>query len=892
VAQQLDLSDLGPVETTPSGSGLAPLATLWRRKGIIVCLMLLSLGLGYFYYLQATRVYLSEAQVLLIKREANLSEQASQSKTRGYGYEDTLSTHMILICSPKIVEMAIEKGRRKDADNGNQVAAGSAGQDSDKKGKQNAVPKGNEVAAGTGGQDSGERQKLSVVEEGGQNATASGGQDSAEQGKRRPDQKGRQKDDEPVNLLQLPSLAGSDDRRAATIIMGGLKASRAGDKERDRVLDPNVIRLSYEGLVAEDCPKILTAVIASYQDFLKSEYENYSDETVELISVAKDDLSAKLQKAEEAYSKFREEKASLLWKRNDGANLPEGRMSDIESARAGVLVEAAQTQARLKAIETALKTGGSREALSLLVARTEAQKNSASGARVTPFEDKVFNLLLDEQDLLEAYGPDHPKVKGVRKKMNLIRDHLGNTGVAEDAPGGDFLSVYLDGLRQEGLVQETRLEELTQLFEKEKADAQKLARVSFDNETLRGEIERIKQLFQVVVRRLEEINLAKNIGGISTQVIFQPSPAGLVKPRLTSVAAAALLIGLVLGIGMAFLIDLADRSFRNPEDVRRQLGLPIVGHIPVLVARKRKSRVAGADALGTALHPLLCTYHLPKSRQSEAYRGVRTALYFGGGNEGHQVIQITSPHAGDGKTTLAGNLAIAIADSGKKVALLDADFRRPRVHKLFGLENTAGLSSLILGETEIPDAIRSTCVTNLTVITSGTPPKNPSDLLTSPRFKELLDVLKEQYDFVVIDSPPVLAVTDPTVIAPRVDGVLLVMRLSKHARDAAVRAVEALSGVGVRILGIVINGVGAPSRYGLRGYRYARGYRGYGYGGYHYGGYGYGSKYGSGYGYYDGYRSRGGGDYYSDGARTEGANGDGREKTATGKAGEERGGGP
>ena len=165
-------------------------------------------------------------------------------------------------------------------------------------------------------------------------------------------------------------------------------------------------------------------------------------------------------------------------------------------------------------------------------------------------------------------------------------------------------------------------------------------------------------------------------------------------------------------------------------------------------------------------------------------------MYFGTQDENHKVIQITSPNPGDGKTTLAANLAVSIADSGKRVLLIDADFRRPKVHKYFGLDNAVGVSTVIAGEAEIPDAIRPTAVENLSAMPCGPRPHNPADLLTSPRFKEMIDLVREQYDFVIVDTPPLLAVTDPSVVAPRVDGVLMVLRLSKHARDAAMRATE------------------------------------------------------------------------------------------------------
>src|SRR5262249_43411142 len=149
------------------------------------------------------------------------------------------------------------------------------------------------------------------------------------------------------------------------------------------------------------------------------------------------------------------------------------------------------------------------------------------------------------------------------------------------------------------------------------------------------------------------------------------------------------------------LVDLSDKSFRSPEEIRRRLGIPVVGHIPPLAADEARAGAAGA----TPLDASLCCHHRPRSPEAEAFRGVRTALFFKAQAEGHQVIQISSPNAGDGKSTMTANLAVSLAQAGKSVLLIDADFRRPRQHQLFGVTATVGLGSLLLGEADLAQAI-------------------------------------------------------------------------------------------------------------------------------------------------------------------------------------------
>ncbi len=575
-----------------------------------------------------------------------------------------------------------------------------------------------------------------------------------------------------------------------------------------------------------------------------------ASETTQLITQAKDDIHQQLTQKEVGYRKFRQE-APLMWKGTEGANMHEARLADIEKTRAQVLLDSAQTKARVEAIEAALKRGGNREALGLLIGSTDFQKSSPRTRRDS-FDERVFTMLLEEQSLLEQFGPDHPKVRTLHKQIDLLRSQLAGLPAGQLDKRVDFLSLFIESLKEEMKIGDQKLIELDKVFAQEREAARKTSVTQLADEQYRGEIARMQQLFNQVIKRLQEINLLKDYNGISTRLISPPVVGAQVKPKLVVAMSMAALMGLLAGFGVVYLVEIADKSFRSPDQIRRHLGLPVVAHIPVYHAKKRAVHAGnGHSETNGHLSGSLCTVYQPRSRQAEAFRAVRTSLYFSAQNEGHKVIQVTSPNPGDGKTTLAANLAVAIADSGKMTLLVDGDFRRPRVRKLFALDKNIGLCSVLKGDADIPDAIQATPVANLWAIPCGPRPENPADLLTSPRFKEFLDVVREQYDFIVVDSPPLLAVTDPSVIAARADAVLLTIRLSKHGRDDASRATEMLSSLGAKILGVVVNAVQYSHKYG------------YGYGGYRYGyGYGYGYK-------YNGYGSNGDGEYYNDGSSQE-----------------------
>ncbi|MEM7316952.1 MAG: polysaccharide biosynthesis tyrosine autokinase, partial [Planctomycetota bacterium] len=365
------------------------------------------------------------------------------------------------------------------------------------------------------------------------------------------------------------------------------------------------------------------------------------------------------------------------------------------------------------------------------------------------------------------------------------------------------------------------------LFKQEETAASKIQSFLPIEQTFKKDIERTEKLFEAVVARLDEVSIIQDYEGDKVRVI-EPAQAGdsrgwtLLRTLLTAAAA-----GMGLGFGIAFFFEQFDDSFASPGEIRSTLDAPILAQIPRF---KSKSAATPDSSIAETIH----TYHHPRSRSSEAIRGMRTALYFNARHQRSQVLQFTSPMPADGKSTLVANLAVAIANSGKTVVIVDADCRRPTAHKIFGIDQGDGLVQLIRGETELDDAVVATEVDGLFLIRSGGIPDYPSELISSESFDNLLEVLRESFDFVLVDSPPVLAVTDGAAIAAKVDGVVMVLRLTDKARNLAVRARQMLDGVDANLIGVVVNAVERNSK--------SASYRSYS-------NYGYGNGYGYGYGY-------------------------------------------
>jgi capsular exopolysaccharide synthesis family protein len=288
---------------------------------------------------------------------------------------------------------------------------------------------------------------------------------------------------------------------------------------------------------------------------------------------------------------------------------------------------------------------------------------------------------------------------------------------------------------------------------------------------------------------------------------------------------------------MGYFVDMADKTFHSPDEIMRQLNIPLIGHIPVIQQSKRHV------IENSFIDPSICTYHRSKSQASEAFRAIRTALFFNTRGKTNSVIQVTSPTPGDGKSTIAANLAVSIAQSGKRVLLLDADMRRPSVHHAFGIKTKEGFPQVLNGEKTWRSAVYE-CeeIPGLSILPCGDKPANPAELISTPRVGELIEEMRHDYDFIVLDSPPVLAVTDPCPIAARVDGVILTIRIKKNVKISSERATTILTSVGANLIGVVVNGVGSHSGYGSQ-YSYGAYRAGYQYNGY---GYGYGYSYGYG----------------------------------------------
>jgi succinoglycan biosynthesis transport protein ExoP len=317
----------------------------------------------------------------------------------------------------------------------------------------------------------------------------------------------------------------------------------------------------------------------------------------------------------------------------------------------------------------------------------------------------------------------------------------------------------------------------------------------------------------------------------NVRVLERPlRPTVPVLPSPSKNLAFGAVFGLLLGFAGAIGRELLDRTVRGTDDAERDLGVPCLGALPDTTSaqhggygpyygQSRRRIRRGPSAEQEPEGPIeLLVHSRSKSAVAEAARAVRTNLMFSSPDRPYRTFVITSAGPSEGKTTVATSIAVAMAQTGQSVCLVDCDLRRPRLHKLFGRDLSEGVTTGLLNPGALDGAITATEVPNLSVLPAGPLPPNPADLVQSEAFVRLISDLKQRFDRVVIDSPPINLVTDPVILSTRVDATLLVLRVKRTKRDAARRALRALRDVGATCPGFVLNAASSGEQYDYRVY--------------------------------------------------------------------------
>lgn len=435
--------------------------------------------------------------------------------------------------------------------------------------------------------------------------------------------------------------------------------------------------------------------------------------------------------------------------------------------------------------------------------------------RTPLMEELEPELLANEQALAEMtaqLGPAMPQVKQLQSKVRQGREQLKRE---KELANQNARTEYDTALAREKL--------LSEAFEKQKILANNLNESSIHYNILRREVETNKQLYDGLLQRMKEAGVAAGLKSSNVRVVDKarvPEEPSIPKPKLN--LALALMLGMISGVGLAFSLNYLDNTIKTPEDVEEKVGLPSLGLIPSLQSARgrygylhRPHKKAAQNEVLARQGVELATLNAGSSLIAEAYRGLRTALLLSMPENPPKIIMVTSSKAEEGKTTTVCNTALSLAQTGKRVLILECDMRRPRIRKIFQ-ESGDGMSEYLTGQVEFNTVVKESTIPNLSIVHAGTPPPNPGELLGSRRMQDAVLAAAKTFDFILIDTPPIMSVADPLIVATVADGVILVVKGGGVQPDIIKRAKKSLESVHARILGVVCNNVDLNSA----GYKY------------------------------------------------------------------------
>jgi succinoglycan biosynthesis transport protein ExoP len=434
---------------------------------------------------------------------------------------------------------------------------------------------------------------------------------------------------------------------------------------------------------------------------------------------------------------------------------------------------------------------------------------------------KEADVKIQAAELSTQFGPSYPKVTQLNNQLREIDAQiLGETRKV----AGKIRGQYMAALQRENMLRDA--------LEKQKQEANKLNESAIQYSILKRDLESYRTLYEGLLEKMKEAGVSAGLKSNNFRIVdVARVPTFPVEPNLPRNLAFAFMLGLTSGVGLAFLLEGLDNTVRTTEQAQLISGLPPLGMIPMGSRTTREGADSKRLVIATSKEAVeLVTQVRPQSQMAESYRALRTSLLLSNLGAPPKVIMITSALPQEGKTTTSINCAVVLAQKGIRVLLIDADLRRPSIHKTLGMGPRSGLSNVLTGSATLQQTItRSPVLPNLSILPAGTPPPNPAELLASTNMRDVLEELRGQFDHIVVDTPPTLSVTDAVVLSPRADAVVLVIRSGHTTKHALRRSRDILMQVNAKVSGVLLNAVdlSSPDYYYYYEYKskYSRYYR-------------------------------------------------------------------
>src|SRR6195256_2679342 len=585
-----------------------------------------------------------------------------------------------------------------------------------------------------------------------------------------------------------------NDSKRTTALLGGFK----GNLKVSLIPNTRIIEIHYRSTDPTLAASVVNTLAATYveQNF-KTKFES-TMQASDWLSKQLVDLQMKVETSQEKLVRYQKEHEILGI--DEKQNIITQKLDELNKELTSAESDRMQKEAVYR-----MTQNGDPDTIASAIASDPAPPLAGTGT--FPLLEKLHqqqaDLKIQVAELSTQFGPAYPKVAQLNNQSKEIERQI--QGESRKAVA------HLRGQYQTALQRESMLRDA---LNKQKQEANRLNENAIDYTLLKRDVDSNRQLYEGLLEKLKEAGVTAGLRSNSFRIVDAArAPNAPIEPNIPRNLAFAFVLGLTSGVGLAFLLEGMDNTVRTTEQAQMISALPSLGMIPLGSKSRNNGTGIGRLALTSSREVVeLVTQVRPQSQMAESYRALRTSLLLSSLGGPPKVIMVTSARPQEGKTTTAINSAIVLAQKGVRVLLVDADLRRPSVHKTLGMGPRSGLSNVLTGNTTLEQAISvSPILPNLFVLPAGSPPPNPAELLASAHMKDVLNELREQFDHVVIDTPPTLSVTDAVVLSPRMDAIILVIRSGQTTKQALRRARDILMQVNAHVTGVLLNAVDLTS---------------------------------------------------------------------------------
>ena len=517
----------------------------------------------------------------------------------------------------------------------------------------------------------------------------------------------------------------------------GLVSAFIGRIEVSPIRNSRLLDLSFEATNPVLATKITNALASAYIDQNLEIKLNAVQDAVKWLHQRIDTERQKVEEAEMALLKYKEKYGIITDFTSDTEQVTAQKLAQLNSQV--VEAESRRVEAETR-FRQAMALRGSPDGVDSI---PEVLQSELIG-EIKKMEVDLYKRM---SELSKKYGKNHPQMKAIESELGTL-----------DKRKEKEIGRVVNSLKNSYEVALAKEKSLKASLATQKVESLDLNQKAIQYSVLNREVESARDMYDLLIKRFKETTLTEDMKTGNIRVIDRAEvPKSPVKPKKKLNLLLAVIVGLVMGVGLAFFFEYLDNTIKIPDDVKQQLKIAYLGPTP-LVEKPGK----GGDLRDRS--PDLVCLHSPKSTASEAYRGIRTNILFSAAGSAPQVILVTSAGPREGKTMTTSNLAVTMAQAGSKVVVLDCDLRRPKLHQIFRSSREVGITNLLVGNEPFEKVVVHTEIPNLDLIPSGPLPPNPSEMLGSKRMKELLNSLKKDYDRVILDSPPITAVTDANIL--------------------------------------------------------------------------------------------------------------------------------